>query len=209
MPCHVGAPDVPDAPDPVVDVPSDPVVVPVATQVSLTAPTAGATFGKSLTAAATAAPAPGPDGQARRVLARRHAHRPRHQRAVQDDLERAEPAPDGPAHAERPCDRLRRCGGFHGDHRVCTPPARRRSKAKSSRLSAAASAAQLSSEPAADGGTDLTGAARAADAVTATLAPCSGKGATKSIKLQAVGTQLSGHQRTGRLCVVGLSPSGS
>jgi hypothetical protein len=204
------APDVPDAPDPVVDVPSDPVVVPVATRISFTAPTAGATFSKSLTAAATAAPAPG-----------------RTVRRVEFWFDGARIARDSSAPYKTSWTAPRRlAAGLHtlsaraidsGGATVSTAvtvlhtTGTTASKTKSGRLSAATAAAQLSSEPAGDGGTDLTGAARVADAVTATLAPCSARAATKSMKmkLQAVDTQLSGHQRTSKLCVVGLSPSDS
>jgi hypothetical protein len=205
LPTPPDAPDEPDAPDP-----APPVVVPVATHVSFTAPAAGATFGKSLSAAATAAPAPG------RTVKR-----------VEFWFDGVRIARDTSAPYKATWTAPRRLSlGLHtlsaravdsGGAVVSTAvtvlhtTGTVASKAKSSRLSAAASAAQLSSEPAGDGGTDLTGAARAADAVTATLVPCSGKATTKStkVKLQAVATQLSGHQRTGRLCVVGLSPSSS
>jgi hypothetical protein len=194
----------------VVNVPSDPVVVPVATRVSFTAPTAGAAFGKSLTAAATAAPAPG------RTVKR-----------VEFWFDGARIARDTSAPYRTIWTAPRRLStGLHtlsaraidsGGAIVSTAVTvlhtngTLASTVKSGRLSAATAAAQLSSEPAGDGGTDLTGATRVADAVTATLAPCSAKSATKSKKmtLQAVDSQLSGHQRTGRLCVVGLSPSDS
>jgi hypothetical protein len=209
LPTVPDVPDAPDVPDPVVDVPSDPVVVPVATRVSFTAPAAGATFGKSLTAAATAAPAPG------RTVKR-----------VEFWFDGARIARDTSAPYKTSWTAPRRLStGLHtlsaraidsGGATVSTAvtvlhtTATTASKLRSSRLSGAA-ATQLSSEPAGDGGTDLTGAASSAGAVTATLAPCSAKAGAKStkMKLQAVDSQLSGHQRAGRLCVVGLSPSDS
>jgi hypothetical protein len=209
LPVIPDAPDAPDVPDPVVDVPSDPVVVPVATRVMLGTPTAGTMFSQSLTASAVAVPAPG-------ATIKR----------VEFWLDGARIARDTSAPYKTTWSAPRRLTtGLHTlsarafDSRgavvstavtvVHTAGGTAASKAKASRLSASASMAQLSTAPAADGGTDLLGAARSAGAVTVTLASCSGTTATKAMKmkLMTVGMQLSGHWRAGRLCVVGLLPT--
>jgi hypothetical protein len=180
-------------------------VPPATTTVALSAPTAGATFGKSLAMAATASPATG--ASVTRVefwldgtrIARDTAAPYRASWTVPSRLSAGSHTLSARA--------LDNKGAVVSAAVTVLHTTAGASKSAVKRT--AASPTSLSSAPAADGGTDLTGAA-GATSVVATLAPCSGTTAknTKKVTLRAASSRLSGHQK-GRLCVVGLAPAGS
>jgi hypothetical protein len=180
---------------------SEPEVPPVlsSTHVVLTAPTAGATFTRSLVLAATASAGTG--ATVKRV-------------EFWMDGTRIERDTSAPYKATWSAPSRLATGTHTLSARVYDTAGRVAStavtvtKAASTRAASArtATVAELSGTEQ-GGGTYLAGASRASATVVASLVPCSGVAPKKTkVRLKAVGGQLSGH-RDGRLCVVGLAPA--
>jgi hypothetical protein len=200
-------PPVTDPVPPVTD-PVPPVVAPAPTTVVFTAPAAGSTFGKTLSAGATAVPTQG--ASIRRVDFYLDGTR-----IARDTGAPYKASWSVPSRLAAGAHTLS-ARAFDSKNAVVSTAitvlhtTATATRAAVKRQAGNGGAVQLSSTPAADGGTDLAGAAISTSSVTATLASCSGKTAkhTKKVTLRAVSSQLSGHQG-GRYCVIGLAPAAS
>jgi hypothetical protein len=201
----------PPSPDPAPAPTPAPTPAPSVTAVYIATPTAGATFNKSLYMAAAATPAPG-------TTIKRVEFWLDGTRIVKDTAAPYQSTWSVPSRLKSGNHTLSAraydaAGAVASTAvtvvRSTTATAATATAAKTKvRRSTTRASASLSSLPAADGGTDLVGAARAAT-VTATLAPCDDATAkaARKVTMRAVdGNRLSGHQR-GRLCVVGLAPA--